>query len=134
MSPNVALRRWRLSVRLTGAALIWSVGLVLAALLVPVYNGQTVSSSQGLTLSTATLIQVNGARALIPVLLPTVVSVVVAVAIRQRHRHGQHRSAILAWLLIGLLTVTTVLAIFSIGAFMLPVVVLLAASMRLGPT
>jgi len=75
-------------VRLTTAALVWSFGLLLAALLIPAFDGQTVTNSSGTTLPSATFVQVNGTWVLIPIALPAVVSLVVAFAIRRRHLGG----------------------------------------------
>ncbi len=61
MSSEVASRRWRPAVRLTVAALIWSLGLMIAALFAPVYNGHTESSASGLTVTTVTLVGKHGA-------------------------------------------------------------------------
>jgi hypothetical protein len=111
VSPIVARARWRLAVRLSIAALVWSVGLVLAALLVPAYNGQTVTSSQGLSLTTATLVQIHGAKALILAAIPMVATIAVGLAVYRLRATGER------W----------------IGAFMIPVVILLALSVRLVP-
>jgi len=46
MSAGVLERRWQLAIRLTVAGLVWSVGLVLAALLIGAYSGRTVSSAR----------------------------------------------------------------------------------------
>jgi len=132
MSPSVASRRWRLAIRLTVGAIVWSLGLVLAALLVPAYNADT-SGSKGLTLTTATLVQVHGARALILTAIPVIVSIVVAGAIYGVHRGAPRWSATAAWLAVGLLAAETVLGILTIGAFMLPAVILLAVSVKLVP-
>jgi hypothetical protein len=133
MSSDVALRRWRLAVRLMVAALVWSVGLALAALLLPAYNGQTISNVNGLTLTTATFVQVNGLRALTLVAIPAIVSVIVAFALWQRHRHQANWTGWVAWTAIGLLALETLLGITTIGLFIIPVPVLLAVSVRLIP-
>jgi hypothetical protein len=133
MSSSVASRRWRLAVRLTAAALAWSLGVVLAALLVPAYDTSS-SSSQGLTLTRATLVERHGARALILVVIPMLVSIVVAVAIYERHRGGPRWNAPVAWVAIGLLAAETLLGSATLGAFIAPVVILLALSFRLVPS
>jgi lysylphosphatidylglycerol synthetase-like protein (DUF2156 family) len=133
VSPNVARARWRLAVRLIAAALVWSLGLVLAALLVPAYDGQTVTSSRGLSLTTATLVQVHGAKALILAAIPTVASIVVGLAVYRRRAAGERWTEIAAWTTVGALAVVALLGILSIGAFMIPVVILLALSVRLVP-
>ncbi|HEY3729156.1 MAG TPA: hypothetical protein VGL51_18410 [Solirubrobacteraceae bacterium] len=133
MSPNVARARWRLAVRLITAALVWSLGLVLAALLVPAYDGQTVTSSRGLSLTSATLVQVHGAKALILAAIPTVASIVVGVVVYRRRATGARWTEIAAWTTVAALGVVALLGILSIGAFMIPVVILLGLSVRLVP-
>jgi hypothetical protein len=133
VSPNVASARWRLAVRLTVAALVWSIGLIVAALLVPAYSGQTVTDSRGVTLTTATLVQVHGARALIITAIPGVVSIVVGFALCRRRATGPRWTGIVAWSMIAVLAIVALLGILSVGVFMLPVVVLLAISTRLVP-
>jgi hypothetical protein len=132
MSSSVARRRWRLAVRLIVGALVWSLGLVLAALLVPAYDGTT-SGVEGLGLTRRTLVEVHGARALILVTIPVIVSIVVALAMYSAHRDRPRWSAPVAWLAIGLLAAETVLGIVTIGAFIAPVVILLALGFRLAP-
>jgi hypothetical protein len=132
MSTTVASQRWRLAVRLTAAALAWSLGVVLAALLVPAYDASS-SSSQGLTLTRQTLTQRHGAGALILVAIPLIVSIVVAVAMYSKHRGAPAWNAPLAWVAVGLLGAETLLGILTIGGFIAPVVILLALSFRLAP-
>ena len=127
------IRRRRLALRMTVAASVWSLGLLLGALLLPAFNDQTVSSSSGLSLRTATFVQVNGLWVLIPVALPIVVSVVVAVAIRQKRLTGPRWADLLGWLVVGVLTVFTLVTIPTIGALMIPVMVLLALALRVAP-
>jgi hypothetical protein len=132
VSSNVARRRWWLAVRLTAAALVWSAGLVLAALLVPAYNG-TVSGVDGLSLTTRTLAQVHGAWILLPVALPAAISVLVGLALRRRYRGSSGPSITAAWVSIILLGVLAAISILSIGAFVIPVVILLVLALRLTP-
>jgi hypothetical protein len=128
-------RRWRLAIRLTAGALVWALGVVLAALLLPAFNGQTMTSElNGVTLTTATFVQVNGAWVLIPVAAPAVVTVLVAVALRARRANGPSWVGPAAWAAIALVLVLALVTIASIGAIMLPVVVLLVLALRLVPT
>jgi hypothetical protein len=131
VSPRVARNRWRLAVRLTGAAMVWSLGLVLAALLVPTYDGQTVSGSNGLTLTARTAVQVHGLKAVIVVAIPVVASGVVAWALYRRRLDGWRFSGVVAWTAIVVVALAALLGIPSVGLFMLPVAVLLAPTTRL---
>lgn len=133
MSPRVASRRWSVAVRLAAAALVWSAGLVLAAVLVPAYGSDTSSASGGLTLTSSTLLQSKGAGALVLVMIPALASLVVAFAMIYRRRNGARWSSPAAWTAIGVVTVEALLGVLSVGGFMLPVAILLALAVRLVP-
>jgi len=133
MSARTASHEWRLTLRLSVAALVWSLGLVLAALLAPVYGTSSASSGvNGVTLSDATLVQVNGAWVLILVAIPALVSAVVILGLRARHS-GARWGRPAAWSAIALLIVEAVLGIMSIGVFLIPAIVLLAMATRRAP-
>jgi hypothetical protein len=133
MSPRVASRRWWLAVRLAAGALVWSVGLVLAAVLVPAYGSDTSSGAGGLTLTSSTLLESKGAGALVLVTIPALASLVVGIAMVSRRRDGARWSGPAAWTAIGVVTVEALLGILSVGGFMLPVAVLLALAVRVVP-
>lgn len=131
MSPRVASRRWSLAVRLTAVALVWSIGLIIAAAVVPAYATEAASQTDGLTLTNSTLLQDKGAGALALVIVPVLVSLIVLTAIRFRRHRNAAWSGRVAWTAIGALAVESLLGIATIGAFMLPVAILLALSVRL---
>lgn len=133
MSAQVAARRWQLAVRMMVVASVWSLGLLLAALLVPAYNGNTDSQQNGVTLTRLTLVQDKGAWALALVAVPVLASAAVAAAIVYRRRDDAVWAAPVAWTAVGVLTVVSLLGITTLGAFMLPVAVVLALSVRLAP-
>jgi hypothetical protein len=133
MSPEIASRRGRLVVRLTVTAFVWSVGLVIAAVLVPVYSGHTETSSSGLTITTATLVEENGWWVLLPVAVPAAICVVVGAALRRKWTSGGRWSGRVAWVAIGTLAISALLAILSIGIFVVPVALLLAIAAVLTP-
>jgi hypothetical protein len=136
MSEGVRERRWQLAVRLGVAALVWSLGLVLAALLIGAYSGQTASMQGAITLTTRTFVQVNGVRSLVLVALPVAGCLVVGVALGQRRRRGSTWSGRLAWTAVAVVAVEAALGMATFGLFLVPVVVLLVLSVRLvpGPT
>ena len=133
MSSSVALRRRRLVVRLVAGAFVWSMGLVLAALLVPVYD-QTESSANGLNLTRATLVQTDGVKVLLPVALPAVLTLLIGLAIARRYRSGRDWAASAAWVMVGLLVPLAVLSILSLGAFVIPAAILLSLALALSPS
>jgi Flp pilus assembly protein TadB len=118
---------------MTVAAFVWSFGLVPAALLVPVAN-QTKSGVNGLSLTKATLVQADGVKVLIPVALPAVLTLLVAIAMRRRYRTGRDWSTPAAWVLVGLLALLVVVSNVLLGAFVVPAVILLGAALATLPT
>ncbi len=128
----MAERRWRLAVRMTAAAGVWSLGLLVAALLVPAVGGQTTSAGEA-TLIQETLVQSQGVSALGLVVVPALATTVVAVALAYRRREDVRWAVPAAWSAVGVLALIALLAITSVGAFMVPAAVLLALSVRLAP-
>jgi hypothetical protein len=128
MSPQVATRRRRLAIRLTGGALAWSAGLLVSALLLPVYNGQTVVDASGISLTTATYVERNGAWVLIPIALPALASIAVALAIARR----EQAVARWAWWPVGLLWAVGLVTVINAGGLLLPVALLLSLALAVG--
>ena len=129
----MAARRWRAATRLGVVALVWSAGLVLAALLVPAYTSNTTSAVNGVTLTRSTLAQENGARAMALVAVPVLACIVVLWAMRAR-RAGARWGAAVAWAGVGLVALEALVGILTIGAFILPAAICLAAAVRLAGT
>lgn len=97
-------------------ALAWSAGLVIAAMVAPMY-----SSSGGSGSGTATLVGVNGWAVLLVVGAPLVAAALTAGALwRRADRAG---AGVSAWVVTGLLACLNVLALLSIGVFILPVTI-----------
>lgn len=133
MSARAASDQWRLAVRLSVAAFVWSLGLVVAALFAPVYSTASTSPDvNGVTLGSASLVQENGAWVLILVGIPAAASAVVMLALRAR-RSGARWGAPLAWTAIGLLTAEALVGMMTIGLFIVPAIVLLVAATRRAP-
>jgi hypothetical protein len=130
-------RGW-LAFGLGAGAVLWAVGLVFAAFLLPAYAGEGCqASSDGSTvcgsLPSQTLFAVNGWW-VIELLLG--VAVVVALAVWALHLHCASRSSgarQAAVFLIVLLTFFALVSSASIGLFVFPLVLLLIASAALTP-
>ena len=105
-----------------GAAALWSLALVVAAVTVPLYSGDTATADSSGTSSsihtTATLVEVNGWWGLVVAGLPLAASVVVAVLLLGVRRRP---AVIVAAVLVALLGVLTVLSLLTIGIFIAPV-------------
>jgi hypothetical protein len=100
-------------------AAVWGAGLLAAAVVVPVYSSAGVSSSGAVSHGSATLVGVNGWGVLLVVSVPLVATAMVGGALwRRGSRPG---AGVLAWTAAGLLAVFNVLALASIGVFVLPV-------------
>lgn len=113
------------SVALAFAA-AYGVSLIAGAFLVPVYQTSGSSQASGspaaqVAQGSATLVGVNGPRVAFIAAVPLAVTLAVAVAL-WLNRPG---ARVLAWALTGLLAVFNLLAMLSIGIFVLPVTVAL---------
>jgi hypothetical protein len=94
-----------------GLALTWSAALVVGAFFVPVY------STEGLTSSgPATLVGENGTRVIGIIVIPLVLVLLVTAALWRNHLAA-------AWSVTGVLAAFNLLALLSIGVFVLPVTV-----------
>ncbi len=106
---------------LTVLALLWSVGLLIAAIAVPVYGS-------------ATLVDENGHGVLLVVAVPAAISVAVWIALWRECTHGGRVSRYVAQACVWVLAAFCVMGILTIGAFVAPVAVLLAFAVSLTPT
>lgn len=128
MSDRGAARReGRLAFALTVAAAGWSLALVPAAFLAPMYSGAESSTFSGTTHTTATLVGVNGLWVIAPVSVPLVVALLAWAGLRMRCSSGSRAGTLLAWAAIGVLALFAVVAGLSIGPYFLPAVLLLGA-------
>ncbi len=75
--------------------------------------------------ASATLVQVNGFKALAPVGIPLLAVIVVAFASWYGGKHGNRAARWLAWTVTALAGCVAVVGMLSIGPFILPVPVLL---------
>ena len=107
-------------------ALASGTGLVIAALLAPLYQSQSVSSSGTMTNGSATLVGANGWGALLVAAAPLAAAVVTGYGLWRRA--GRPGAGVLAWTVTGLLACFNVLAIATIGVFVVPVTVALFAA------
>lgn len=107
-------------------ALALGTGLVIVALLAPVYQSQSVSSSGTMTNGSATLVGVNGWGALLVAGAPLTAAVVTGCGLWRRA--GRPGAGVLAWTVTGLLACFNVLAMATIGVFVAPVTVALFAA------
>jgi hypothetical protein len=112
-------------------AAVYAGAFVVAGLVVPVYSSASESSSGEVTQGSDTLVGVNG-MAILPILaVPLLATVLVGCALRLRALRG---AMPVAWTLTGVLAALNLLAMASIGLFVLPVtaalVVACISSMR----
>jgi hypothetical protein len=96
---------------------IYGAALVVGGFLAPVYKSTGVSSTGEVTHRSETLVDVNGLGVGFVLGLPLLITVVVGFALWQ----GSWRGAVpFAWALTGLLAAFNLLAMLSIGVFVLP--------------
>jgi hypothetical protein len=132
-------------------AALWSVALLAAALVVPEYQSSSSSSSTSavsasrspsttidqepiVTSSSATLVEVNGIDVLGVVGIPLLAVIAVAAALWRRRVRGRRGVGPFAWTVVVLLSLFTLVAMLSIGIFIVPVtgLVILACAFVLG--
>jgi hypothetical protein len=98
-------------------AAAYGVALVVAAFVVPVYDSTSSSSSGETTSGSDTLVGSNGLGSALVLGIPLLATLVVGSALWQRSRW----SLPIAWTLTGLLAALNLLAMLSVGIFVLPV-------------
>lgn len=98
-------------------AAAWGVALVAAGFLAPAYESVAASSSGEVVRSTHTLVDVNGLGVVVVLAVPFVVAVLVGAVLALRPRRGALTAA---WALTGLLVVLNLLAMMSVGLFVVP--------------
>jgi hypothetical protein len=138
-SDSERLGRWAFG--LTVAAFLWAVALIAAAFLAPAYSGSessSVSDPNGTTTSgprhtTSTLVEENGLEVLVPIAVPALITVLVWFALHHKCSRGSRASDRIAWAAVAVLAALCMLASLSVGPFMLPVALLLAAATALTP-
>jgi 4-amino-4-deoxy-L-arabinose transferase-like glycosyltransferase len=112
---------WRLDVWTLiwlGSAAFWSLGLVAAGFFVDSYS---TSNSAGFSSPQLTLVQENGLKVVLPLFIPFVTVVIVALALRRRRRAHRRGVGALVWTVFGLLGLLVPLGAFTIGPFIFPV-------------
>jgi hypothetical protein len=95
-------------------AAIWSLGLVAAGFFVNSYS----TNGPG-----ETLVDVNGLKVLIPLLIPFAGVVIVTLALWHRGRVQNPGVGVLVWVVLSLMALLVVLGAFTIGPFVAPVAV-----------
>lgn len=115
-------RTGRVRIAALGFAVLWSALLPLGGLTLPVYGTASGSTTDGSGDGSATLVAVNGSGVLVVLLVPLLVSVLVAAF----QAVGTPPARFAAWLLTAALFGLTALAMLSIGIFVLPVPIALA--------
>jgi hypothetical protein len=118
-------------------AALYATAFLLVGAFVPTYSSTSSSeTSNGVpthSSSSATMVAVNGMRVLFVLALPLVAVGLVWVSVMWRRRHGHLDVRVLAWVVVGLLGVMSILAMLSVGIFIMPLVMLLAAACAKAP-
>ena len=127
-----AAPRGRLAFGLKLGALAWSLALIPAALLVPVYASASQSTAAPGVVGHggATLVALNGAGALIAVAVPTAITLAVWAALHRRRTRAGRLAGRLARAAVAVLAAFNLIAMFTIGIFMIPATLMLAGAVR----
>jgi hypothetical protein len=104
-------------------AIAWGAALVVGALVAPVYQTSSVSSSGAAAAGSATLLAVNGWHVVLVAAAPLAAALITGGMLWRRN--GRRGAGAFAWVASGLLGCFNLLAMLSIGLFVLPVTVAL---------
>lgn len=120
-------------------AAVYAAAFLIVGAFVPTYSSTSSSeTSTGVVThssSSATMVAVNnGVRVLVVLALPLVAVGLVWVSIMWQRRYGHLDAGVMGWIVVVLLGVMTFFAMLSIGIFIVPLVVLLAAACANAPT
>ena len=131
-------RRDRLAILYLVLAALWSAALVLLASLYAVSGSSTsvvttTDHSYTLTSLPQTLVQENGLKVLIPVGVPLMAVVVVALALRRRRTRGLFGPGPLALVATSIVGALSLVGMLTIGPFILPVAGLLVLACTRAP-
>jgi hypothetical protein len=118
---------------LTVFAVCWSALVLAGAFWLPAYQGESSSSGGVVTHTSATLVGVNGLDAALLLALPLGLTVAAGIGLHLRCSRGSPAGGAGAWLAVGVLAALTVFGAASIGLYVLPATLLLAAAARLTP-
>ena len=120
--------------RVTSTALVvaglWSLVIIVAGFTLPVYASESGSSSGVVTDGSRTIVGVNGPVAIIVVCVPLLATLLVWGTLVLRARLHTRAAAPVAWLLVGMLAVFTLMSIVSIGVAVVPVTLALVVAVR----
>jgi len=112
---------------------MWSLALVAAAFVAPLYNGQMISSTGGVTHTTSTLFEQNGMRVVVVLAAPLVITLLAWLGLHERCARGSRLGTVAAWSCVAFLAAFAVVGSMTVGPFVLPVVLLLGAAARTTP-
>jgi hypothetical protein len=111
-------------------AAVWGIGLLVAALTLPVYDVESRGHAPGgtpvVTSGSATLVGVNGPGVLVVAAAPLASALVVGALLAARPRHPA--AGVAAWGIVALLAALAVVGLLSVGVLLVPAVVALAVA------
>lgn len=111
-------------------AFSWALLVIVAALVLPVYDTQSQASPGVVRSGTATLVGVNGPRVLLIAALPALITLLVAAVLELGERRNSLAAQRLAAVLVVGLAIANLAAPLSIGVLWLPVTALLVTAVR----
>jgi hypothetical protein len=120
------VRRAPLAFWVAAAAAAWSLALIPAAFLIPVYRGTAAATGDGLVATSSTLVAQNGLAVLVPVCVPAMLTLLIWFALHRGCARGGRIASLAASGGVALLAAFNVLALLSIGVFVLPATLLVA--------
>ena len=120
------MRRNRIATILALLSLIAALAATTFLLVAPIYKGaSTDPATQQQTATSATLIEVNGYRALVPLVILTLLAAAGLIGVAAQ---AKRMRKLIIWMPTSLLAIFVIIAAFSVGVFYLPATLLLVAS------
>jgi len=114
---NIPRAKWALVI-----AGLYSLGIIVAGFFVPMYSSLSVTSTGKVTHGSATLVAENGLNIVFVLSVPLILTFAIWTALRLHTRRG---AMALAWTLAGSLALFNLVAMMTIGLFIVPVTICL---------
>ena len=127
------MNRGRAAFGLTVLACGWLAFLVVAALVVPVYSGETSAGGREFATPSSTLVGENGSWVLVGMAIPVLLGLITWFGLHRKCSRVTESDEMLVWLPIGILFAFSILTGFSVGMAIFPAALVLTFAAAITP-